>query len=57
MLVFMIFVNIFQGRDEKGRMNSRSDDEKYMALRGDLNNKLDLLSDRNKTKNVRIQIS
>lgn len=40
----------FQGRDEKGRMNSRSDDEKYMALRGDLNNKLDLLSDEIKPK-------
>lgn len=40
----------FQGRNDKGRMNSRSDDEKYMELIGELRNKLDFLSDKIKPK-------
>ena len=30
----------FQGRNEKGIMNGRSDDETYMELIGELRNKL-----------------
>ena len=40
----------FQGRNEKGRMNSKSDDEKYMKLIGELRNKLDFLADKIKPK-------
>ncbi|MBN1251298.1 MAG: hypothetical protein JXA16_04120 [Bacteroidales bacterium] len=40
----------FQGRNDKGRMNSKSDDEKYMELIGDLRNKLDFLADKIKPK-------
>lgn len=40
----------FQGRNEKGRMNSRSDDEKYTELIGELRNKLNLLADKIKPK-------
>jgi hypothetical protein len=40
----------FQGRNEKGRMNSRSDDEKYMELIGELRNKLNFLADKIKPK-------
>jgi hypothetical protein len=34
----------FQGRNAKGRMNSRSDDEKYTELIGDLRDKLKILA-------------
>jgi hypothetical protein len=40
----------FQGRNEKGRMNSKSDDERYMKLIGELRNKLDFLADKIKPK-------
>lgn len=40
----------FQGRNAKGRMNSKSDDEKYMELIGELRNKLDFLADKIKPK-------
>jgi hypothetical protein len=36
----------FQGRNDKGRMNSRSNDEKYTELMGNLRQKLNLLSDK-----------
>jgi len=36
----------FQGRNDKGRMNSKSDDEKYMELIGELRNNLDILADK-----------
>jgi hypothetical protein len=35
----------FQGRNEKGRMNTRSADEKYVKLIGDLREKLNILAD------------
>ncbi|POS00617.1 hypothetical protein Q361_1432 [Flavobacterium croceum DSM 17960] len=40
----------FQGRNEKGRMNSRSNDEKYTELISDLRNKLNVLADNIKPK-------
>jgi len=40
----------FQGRNDKGRMNSKSDDVKYMALIGELRNKLNFLVDKIKPK-------
>ncbi len=40
----------FQGRNEKGRMNSKSDDEKYMELIGILRDKLNFLADKIKPK-------
>lgn len=40
----------FQGRNAKGRMNSKSDDEKYMELIGELRNKLNFLNDKIKPK-------
>jgi len=40
----------FQGRNAQGRMNSRSDDEKYMELIGELRNKLNFLADKIKPK-------
>ncbi len=40
----------FQGRNAKGRMNSKSDDERYMELIGELRNKLDFLADKIKPK-------
>jgi hypothetical protein len=40
----------FQGRNEKGRMNSKSNDEKYMDLIGELRNKLNFLADKIKPK-------
>jgi len=40
----------FQGRNDKGRMNSKSDDERYMGLIGELRNKLDFLADKIKPK-------
>ncbi|MEZ4887646.1 MAG: hypothetical protein R3E32_23130 [Chitinophagales bacterium] len=40
----------FQGRNDKGRMNNKSDDEKYMELIGELRNKLDFLADKIKPK-------
>ena len=40
----------FQGRNEKGRMNSKSDDETYMELIGELRNKLNFLADKIKPK-------
>ena len=40
----------FQGRNEKGRMNSRSDDEHYMELISELRNKLNFLTDKIKPK-------
>lgn len=36
----------FQGRNDKGRMNSRSDNETYTKLIADLRDKLDLLADK-----------
>jgi hypothetical protein len=36
----------FQGRNEKGRMNAKSTDEKYTELMGNLRQKLNLLSDK-----------
>jgi len=36
----------FQGRNDKGIMNSRSNDEKYTELMGNLRQKLNLLSDK-----------
>ena len=40
----------FQGRNEKGKMNSKSDDEKYMELIGELRNNLKFLADKIKPK-------
>ncbi|MCB9335265.1 MAG: hypothetical protein H6586_03895 [Flavobacteriales bacterium] len=40
----------FQGRNDKGRMNSKSDDEAYMELIGELRNKLNFLADKIKPK-------
>lgn len=40
----------FQGRNDKGRMNSKSDDEKYMELIGELRNNLNFLADKIKPK-------
>ena len=40
----------FQGRNDKGRMNSKSDDEKYMELISELRNKLNFLADKIKPK-------
>lgn len=40
----------FQGRNDKGRMNSRSNDVKYSALIGDLRNNLSILADKIKPK-------
>lgn len=36
----------FQGRNDKGRMNAKSTDEKYTELIGDLRQKLNLLADK-----------
>jgi hypothetical protein len=36
----------FQGRNDKGRMNSRSNDVKYTELISDLRQKLNLLADK-----------
>ncbi len=40
----------FQGRNDKGRMNSKSDDSHYMELIGELRNKLNFLADKIKPK-------
>ncbi|MGB0980745.1 MAG: hypothetical protein ACPGUH_01465 [Winogradskyella sp.] len=40
----------FQGRNAKGRMNSKSDDENYMELISELRNKLNFLADKIKPK-------
>lgn len=40
----------FQGRNDKGRMNAKSADEKYTELMGNLRQKLNLLSDKIKPK-------
>ncbi len=40
----------FQGRNDKGRMNAKSTDEKYTELIGNLRQKLNLLSDKNAPK-------
>ena len=40
----------FQGRNDKGRMNPKSDDETYMELIGELRNKLNFLADKIKPK-------
>lgn len=40
----------FQGRNSKGRMNPKSDDEKYMELISELRNKLNILAKKNKPK-------
>ena len=40
----------FQGRNDKGRMNARSNDENYTALIGALRNKLNVLADKIKPK-------
>lgn len=40
----------FQGRNEKGRMNSKSNDEKYTELISKLRNKLNVLADNIKPK-------
>ena len=36
----------FQGRNDKGRMNSKSDNKEYMELIGELRNKLNFLADK-----------
>ena len=36
----------FQGRNDKGRMNAKSTDDKYTELIGDLRQKLNLLADK-----------
>ena len=40
----------FQGRNEKGRMNARSNDDKYTLLIAELRNKLNILADKIKPK-------
>ncbi|WP_027254613.1 hypothetical protein [Planktothrix agardhii] len=40
----------FQGRNEKGRMNSKSNDSNYMQLIGELRNQLNFLADKIKPK-------
>lgn len=40
----------FQGRNDKGRMNSKSDDETYMQLIGELRSQLNILADKIKPK-------
>ena len=40
----------FQGRNEQGRMNAKSDDKKYTELIGELRNNLNLLADKLKPK-------
>jgi hypothetical protein len=40
----------FQGRNEQGRMNAKSNDEKYMELISELRNKLNFLADKIKPK-------
>jgi hypothetical protein len=40
----------FQGRNAQGKMNSKSDDQKYMELIGELRNKLNFLADKIKPK-------
>ncbi|MEZ4842069.1 MAG: hypothetical protein R2821_11310 [Flavobacteriaceae bacterium] len=40
----------FQGRNDKGRMNAKSDDVTYMELIGELRNKLNFLADKIKPK-------
>lgn len=40
----------FQGRNDNGKMNSKSDDETYMELIGKLRNKLNFLADKIKPK-------
>lgn len=40
----------FQGRNDKGRMNSKSDDTQYMNLIGELRYKLNILADKIKPK-------
>lgn len=40
----------FQGRNEKGRMNSKSDDARYMELIGNLRSQLSVLADKIKPK-------
>jgi hypothetical protein len=40
----------FQGRNEQGRMNAKSDDLKYMELIGTLRNRLNILADKIKPK-------
>lgn len=40
----------FQGRNDKGRMNSKSDDEKYMELISELRHQLQFLADKIKPK-------
>jgi hypothetical protein len=40
----------FQGRNDKGRMNSRSTDEKYTTLISELRKTLNILADQIKPK-------
>ena len=40
----------FQGRNDKGRMNSKSEDTVYMNLIGELRSKLTILADKIKPK-------
>jgi len=40
----------FQGRNEQGRMNAKSDDKKYTELIGELRNNLNLLADKRNQK-------
>jgi len=40
----------FQGRNEQGRMNAKSTDQKYTELIGDLRNNLNVLADKIKPK-------
>ena len=48
--IFYEIREYFQGRNDKGRMNSKSDDEKYMELIGELKNKLNFLAGKIKPK-------
>jgi hypothetical protein len=46
----------FQGRNDKGRMNSRSSDETYTLLISDLRQKTKFTCRQNNTENLRIRI-
>jgi hypothetical protein len=42
--------DFFQGKNEQGRMNAKSTDQKYTELIGDLRNNLNVLADKIKPK-------
>ena len=46
MLRFMILKNIFKAEMKKGKMNSKSNDEKYMKLLNNLKDKLQILAEK-----------